>query len=127
MIRCKGRGKIGKQRKLQFDQIAMDAIKKWLSVRGDDDCPYVFVGKKKDKYHQISESTFNLWSERYFAPIVGRRFHPHLIRETRATTMVVEQGKDINSAKKLLGHESSETTQIYVIRNDENDSDDAFT
>jgi len=28
-IRCKGKGKIGKVRNLQFDQEAMDAIKKW--------------------------------------------------------------------------------------------------
>lgn len=120
-IRCKGRGKIGKVRKLQFDQKSMDAIKKWLSIRGDDDCPYVFATKKNDKYSKVNEATFNLWSEKYFEPIVGRRFHPHLLRETRATTMVVEQGKDINVAKKLLGHELSETTQIYVIRDDEND------
>ena len=28
--------------------------------------------------------------------------------------------------KELLGHESSETTKIYVVREDEEDADDAF-
>jgi len=58
--------------------------------------------------------------------IVGRRFHPHLIRESRATTLVVEQGRDIKSAQKLLDHKSSTTTEIYVIRKDEDNADEAF-
>jgi len=126
-IRCKGRGVIGKVRKLQFDQEAMNAIDKWLSVRGEDDCPFVFALKKNGVYKQTGETTFNSWSTSLFEPIVGRRVHPHLIRESRATTMVVENGKDIKSAQSLLGHKSSTTTEIYVIRKDEDDADDAFT
>lgn len=126
-IRCKGSGKTGKVRRLQFDEEAMVAIKRWLDSRGKDDCPYVFVSKGKDgTYHQISGETFNLWCKKIFEEIVGRRVHPHLFRETRATTLVVEQGKDITVAQKLLGHESSVTTNIYVIRKDEEDSDEAF-
>ena len=125
-IRCKGRGKAGKVRPLQFDDAARIAILKWLEIRGDDDCPYVFVAKHENKYKQISKNTFNSWTEGYFEPIVGRRVHPHLFRESRATSMVVEQGKDIKAAQKLLGHKSSTTTEIYVIRKDDEDSDDAF-
>lgn len=125
-IRCKGRGVLGKMRKLQFDQEAKDAIVKWLSVRGEDDCPYVFAVKSNGKYKQTGETTFNSWSTSYFEKIIGRRFHPHLLRESRATTMVVENGKDIKSAQNLLGHKSSTTTEIYVIRKDEDDADDAF-
>jgi len=125
-VRCKGKGVIGKVRRLQFDQKAMDAINKWLEIRGQDDCPYVFVSKSNGEYKQIGEATFNNWSNIYFEKIVGRRFHPHLLRETRATTLVVEQGKDIKTAQKLLDHKSSTTTEIYVIRKDEEDADDAF-
>lgn len=126
-IRCKGRGKIGKVRKLQFDQSAMDAIKKWLEFRGEDDCPYVFVSIHGDKTTQAAVETFNFWCSDILEPIVGRRVHPHLLRESRATTLVVEQGKDISVAQKLLGHNSSQTTEIYIIRKDENASDGAFT
>jgi site-specific recombinase XerD len=126
-VRCKGRGIVGKVRVLQFDQDAMDAIKKWLSIRGEDDCPYLFIAKQKGKVNQISSEGINRWCSSVFEKIVGRRIHPHLLRETRATTMVVEQGKDIKIAQKLLGHINSSTTEIYVIRNDENDSDEAFT
>jgi integrase len=125
-LRCKGKGKEGKVRKLNFDDVAMLAIKKWLDVRGEDDCPYVFVSMHGG-VKQSAENTFNSWADTYFSPIVGRRVHPHLFRESRATTMVVEQNKDIKSAQKLLGHTSSQTTEIYVIRKDEDNSDEAFT
>jgi len=126
-IRCKGRSKVGKVRQLQFSQDAMDAIKKWLEVRGDDDCPYVFVSSDKNGYHQVSETTFNLWCTTMLSKLVGRRVHPHLLRESRATNIVVEEGRSIETAQKLLGHESSETTtKHYVIREDIEDADEAF-
>ena len=125
-MRCKGRGKIGKIRKLQFDDEAMDAIKKWLKYRGEDDCPYVFVVKNKDKYKQVSETTFNDWCTTTFSKIVGRRVHPHQFREQRASDLVLREKKDITVAQALLGHLDSSTTEIYVIRDSTNDVDDAF-
>jgi len=126
-IRCKGRTVIGKVRQLQFGQDAMDAIKKWLEIRGEDDCPYVFVRKTKNgKCDQLSETTFNNWCNKDFEKIIGRRMHPHIFRESRATNIVVYEQKSIEIARKLLGHESSETTKIYVINNEESDADDAF-
>ena len=53
-IRCKGKGKIGKIRKLEFNEEAMEALKKWLEVRGEDDCPYMFVAKYGGKINQVS-------------------------------------------------------------------------
>lgn len=126
MIRTKGRGAEGKQRRLTFGQDAMEAFKKWIEVRGEDDCPYMFVNKNKSGCSQISEGGFNSWATHTFTPIVGRRFHPHLLRESRATQAVVEDGKDIKAVQKLLGHESSETTEIYVIRDDSDDIDELF-
>jgi len=126
-IRCKGRGKTGKVRKLQMDEDAFLAIKKWLEIRGEDDCPYVFVANQNDVVKQVSSEALNNWCGSLFTKIVGRRVHPHAIRESRATTMVVEQLKDIKIAQKLLGHNSSTTTEIYVVRKDSDDSDEAFT
>jgi len=65
-LRCKGRGILGKIRKLNFDEDAKLAIIEWLSIRGQDDCPYVFALKKNNKYEQVGESTFNSWSDTYF-------------------------------------------------------------
>lgn len=126
-IRCKGRSKVGKVRKLTFGKDVMDALNKWLEIRGDDDCPYMFVHKNKNGVTTpINGNTFNTWCSGLFTKIVGRRVHPHLLRESRATNLVAHQGKSIEVAQKLLGHESSETTNIYVIREDDGDASEAF-
>lgn len=126
-IRCKGRSRAGKIRKLQFGEDVMDLIKKWLDVRGDDDCPYVFVIKQKNgNTRQVSESTFNDWCSGLFTEIMGERVNPHRFRMSRATNLIVEEHRPLETAQKLLGHESSETTQIYVIKEDDGDADDAF-
>ncbi|WP_024348456.1 tyrosine-type recombinase/integrase [Lacrimispora indolis] len=126
-IRCKGRSRAGKIRKLQFGEDVMDLIKKWLEVRGDDDCPYVFVIKQKNgNTRQVSESTFNDWCSGLFTEIMGERVNPHRFRMSRATNLIVEEHRPLETAQKLLGHESSETTQIYVIKEDDGDADDAF-
>ena len=122
-IRCKGRGKTGKVRRLKYDEEAHEALVKWLEVRGDDDCPYVFVTKDHDRYHQVSMSAFNQWGSGIFTKLLGRRFHPHCLREARATDIVVAQGKRIELAQSLLGHNSSDTTKLYVI--DENAGDES--
>lgn len=135
-IRCKGRGQEGKVRKLQFNDTAKEAVGKWLKERAKwegttDDCEYVFVKRVKDKetgkyaVSQLSRDVFNYWCSDIFSKIVGRRVHPHMFRSTRATHMSLE-GKDIKVAQKLLGHESSETTQLYVIREDDDVLDGAF-
>lgn len=101
--RCKGRGKTGKVRKLSFSEPTMEAIKKWLEVRGDDDCPYVFVSRQNGSYRQLSESTLNKWAENVFSPILGRRFHPHILREAKATISVVEEGRNISGSSETFG------------------------
>lgn len=126
-IRAKGKGIEGKVRKLMFDECAMNAIKKWLEMRGEDDSPYVFVKKTKEgKVSQISTASFNYWCSEIFSPIIGRHMFVHLIRSTRATHLVVHDEKDIKTAQKILGHASSETTEIYVVRDEGDDADDAF-
>jgi integrase len=125
-IRCKGKGKTGKVRQLKFSDYSMDAFKEWVAER-DDDCPYMFVTKHDGEIKQVSESTFNGWSKNMFTQILGRRFHPHCLREAAATDIVVGQNKSIEAARALLGHESSETTKIYVCGVDqESESDELF-
>lgn len=125
-VRCKGKGRQGNRRSLFFSQKAMDALKKWIEVRGEDDCEYIFVSKYKGKIKQVSENIFNYWCKNIFSKVVGRRVHPHLLRSTRATDIVINDNKDITAAKKLLGHKSSETTEIYVVRDDEEELAECF-
>ncbi|MFQ3543657.1 site-specific integrase [Halobacillus rhizosphaerae] len=129
-IRAKGQGREGKQRKFSFDQKAMDAIRKWIEYRKEqienDDCPFVFASKKKDGYKQLSPNTFNSWCSEFSEVIGGKAVHPHLFRSSRATNAVVEDGLDIKKVQKLLGHSSSQTTEIYVVRDDSDDLDDLY-
>lgn len=125
-IRCKGAGKTGKVRKLMFGEEAMAALKKWLEVRGEDDCPYMFVAKIDGKYEQISMTSFNKWAQQVFTPICGKRVTPHSFRRSRASQAVVEDGIDIESVRVLLGHESSDTTRIYVMKDESDEIDDLF-
>ncbi len=69
---------------------------------------------------------FNHWCTNIFSKMLGVRVHPHLLRSSRATHAVVEEGKDIKAVQKLLGHASTETTEIYVVRDDSEDLDDLF-
>lgn len=129
-IRAKGKGKEGKVRKFTFDQKAKEAIAKWVEYRKtqfpNDDCEFLFVSKTKDGYRQLSANTFNLWCAEFSKILGGRPVHPHLFRSSRATNAVVEEGKDIKAVQKLLGHNSSQTTEIYVVRDESDDLDDLY-
>ena len=126
-VRAKGGGRVGVIKKLTLSQVAMDSLLKWLDVRGEDECQAVFVKKTKNgQVRPLHPSSFNYWCNEVFTDIVGRRVHPHQLRSTRATHLVVYDGKDIKSAQSLLGHQSSETTEIYVVRDSDDDVDDAF-
>lgn len=131
VVRGKGRGKNGKDIRLMISKDAMNAIKKWIEVREQevdiDGCEYIFVSKAKDGYKQISLNTVNLWVD-YFGDIIGRKINPHLIRASRSTHIVVDEGKDVRFAQRLLHHESSETTnKHYIIRDENEDLGDLFS
>ena len=76
--------------------------------------------------YKIGYSAFNDWCINEFSEIVGRRTTPHNFRRSRATNLVCYDHRALETAQKLLGHESSETTQMYVIREDTEDADEAF-
>ena len=129
-VRAKGRGREGKERRFKFNDEAMDAIKKWVEYRGtqvtNDDCPYLFVSKTKDGYKQVHPNTFNLWCEDFTEILDGKLVFPHLLRSSRATNAVLEDGVDVKAVQDMLGHKSSETTEIYIVREEEDLDDDLY-
>ena len=132
-IRAKGRGKEGKQRTFKYGLQSQEYFKIWLKERArktkefgiKDDCEFMFVHITKNGVSQVSPTAFNGWSET-FSEIVGRHIHPHLLRSSRATIAVTEEGKDIKAVQKLLGHQDSSTTEIYIVRDDTDDEDELF-
>lgn len=126
-IREKGAGEQGKVRRLTFGSCAMEAMKKWLEIRGDDDCPYMFISHYGGQARQVSETTFNTWFTNTISPIVGRSIHPHTLRASRATQAVVEEGKNVEAVKQLLGHEDQSTTlNFYIVKPDSEDVGELF-
>lgn len=119
-VRCKGRGKTGKIRKFIFTDYSMDAFKAWAESR-DDDCEYMFITSHNGKVVQAGETAFNYWATNDFSKILGRRFHPHIMREAAATIRSVEDGKSDKSIQSLLGHKDQSTTQLYIIRPNEDE------
>lgn len=125
-IRGKGAGEHGKPLKLMFGAEVMEAMKKWLEVRGEDDESALFVRKFKDgRVEPLKRETFNDWCSGTFSEILQRRFAPHDFRRSRAT-ILSEQGVPIEQIQKLLNHASSETTAIYILSEDEDDMEGLF-
>ena len=124
-IRCKGRGEAGKVRRLMFGETTMEALKWWLSVRGQDDCPYMFI-TKRGGVKRASRTVFNHWAANDFTEIVGRRFYPHLLRISKATVLSQEDGLDSKKIQKHLGHDNLATTEGYIVRDDSDDLDELF-
>lgn len=127
LVRTKGKSKAGNMRKLVFNDITKRAIEDWIAERGQDDEPSLFVRKMKSgKVEPLSRGTFNEWCSGLLSDIVGREIYPHLFRSTRATHLVIYEGKDISIAQNLLGHLDSSTTSIYIVNPNANNMSGAF-
>lgn len=125
-VRGKGAGENGKPVKLRFGDEVMEAMKKWMSVRGSDEEESLFVRKyKSGKVEPLSREVFNDWCSNVFSSIIGKKIAPHDFRRSRAT-ILSEQGVPIEQIKILLNHESSETTSIYILTEEDDDMDDLF-
>jgi site-specific recombinase XerD len=125
-VRGKGKGELGEQYPLLFDDKVKDYMKKWIDVRGEDDCEYLFVSNYNGKVSQISPSTVNYWFTEIFSDIVGRRVNPHITRSSRSTH-ILESGMDIKKAQQLLRHKDSSTTEkFYDLRQDKDDLSGVF-
>lgn len=121
-IRAKGSGKTGKIRKYKLGEETMQALRNWVDSRSDD-CPYMFVSKHNKEVKQATKSIFNQWAKSTFEPLLGRYFTVHDLRRARASSASIEDNMDIDKIKSLLGHANIQTTQGYIIKNEDEDTD----
>lgn len=136
--KCLVKGKGDKYREVYLNARAVVAVKNYLAERNDAN-PYLFAGGKSGVDNRKALSEKNAWwkdpdlvspdrpldagSVESICRRLGRRagvdkVHPHRFRRTGAT-MALRQGMPIIQVSKLLGHESIETTQIYLDITDE--------
>lgn len=120
VVRGKGRGVDGKAITYILTREVLAAIRLWVKHRRDTECEYLFVSESKKGAKQISENYFSTVCTRYLVPLCERRINPHLFRGSAATHFL-EQGLDIKSVKKILNHESVETTSSFYDLRDEDD------
>jgi integrase/recombinase XerC len=107
-------GKGNKNRYLPVGSKAIEAVRKWLKIRGNflrDDSQALFLSKlgKRISARNV-QSRLNRLSQRQS---LGQNLSPHSLRHSFATHLLESSG-DLRAVQELLGHANISTTQIYT-------------
>jgi integrase/recombinase XerC len=107
-------GKGGKTRQVPIGRKAVEALKKWMAVRGElaaPDEPAMFVSSRGTRIHpRTIQQRLKQWALQHGA---SRNIHPHLLRHSFASHLLESSG-DLRAVQELLGHADISTTQIYT-------------
>ena len=126
IVRGKGRSTDGKKLEYMFSLEVLPYIKKWLEVRGYEH-EYIFTTKHNGEIRQMSSSWADHFCSNTLSNILGRRINVHIFKNS-CITYLLESGIDINLVSKFVAHhESISTTQIYDLRDFEEEKNSIFT
>ena len=108
-------GKRNKQRVIPFGQELTDALGRYLEARREQfglrENGALFLS---DKGERMTGNQVYLIVRKYLTLVTSlKKRSPHVLRHTFATAML-NNGAGLESIKKLLGHESVDTTEIYA-------------
>lgn len=124
-------GKRGKKFRLYYDNDVQRLVKQYLSERGEDAFPQLFVRVyKTGERRPLSVSTFNEWCE-YFTSLLtikeGKYIHvnPHCLRHSRLENLN-RSGIPIEKLKTLANHTDISTTASYLAERTEEDIAEIF-
>lgn len=117
-------GKGNKERVVYLNDLCVDAIHNYLTVRPVDNVKYedkdaLFLSRKLQR---ISNRMVEILAKKYFekANLDYKMYTPHKLRHTAATIMYRDGNVDIRTLQELLGHASLSTTQLYThVKNDD--------
>lgn len=114
------KGKAGRERIVPLSEPAQDALKKYLDVRkehtgnDDKDNKWLFPSKTSNSGHLTRQRFAQLLKDlSKEAGIEDGRVSPHVLRHAFATHLL-NNGADLRSVQKMLGHADIATTQIYT-------------
>jgi len=114
-VRCIGKGR--KERSTPLRKDCVQALRVWLSERGGADSEPLFVSNRgdrlsRDAVERIVRKHAELASDTC-ATLNGKRVSPHVLRHS-AAMQLLQNGVDRTVIALWLGHESVESTQMYV-------------
>ena len=108
-------GKGDKQRLVPLGEVASDAVRAYLEVRGEpadtDSEDILFLNRFGRAISRVS--LFNLVKKQALVAGVRKEISPHTFRHSFATHLI-ENGADLRIVQEMLGHESILTTEIYT-------------
>ena len=113
-MQLKVTGKRDKQRVIPFGEELAEALRNYMALRDaevDRQSPALFLTAKG--YRIDRSQVQRLVRERLAEVTTLKKRSPHVLRHSFATAML-NNGAGLESVKKLLGHESLETTEIYT-------------
>ena len=107
-------GKGNKERELPIGRKAIEALEKWIEVRGNlakTNEPALFVSRFGSRISQrgVQQRLEKLAIEQGL-PV---HLHPHMLRHSFASHLLESSG-DLRAVQELLGHADISTTQIYT-------------
>lgn len=111
------RGKGGKERMVPLSPAARHAMASWLAVRDSNeswaDSRYLFPAASSSGHlpRQVFGRELKALAAR--AGIASEKISPHVLRHAFASHLL-QNGADLRSVQKLLGHSDISTTQIYT-------------
>ena len=107
-------GKRDKQRIIPFGEELKEALQEYIRRR-DNEVPRkseaLFVTKEGERMNR-NRVGYEVWKHLSRVTMLRKR-SPHVLRHTFATAMLNHEA-GLESVKKLLGHESLSTTEIYT-------------
>ena len=113
-MQLKVTGKRNKQRIIPFGKEMAEQLKQYINCRDEQIAKHseaLFLGKRGGR---ITESeVYNTVKENLSKVTTLKKRSPHVLRHSFATAMLNHEA-GLESVRKLLGHESLETTQIYT-------------
>lgn len=114
-VRCMGKGR--KERSTPLRRDCAEALRSWLAELGGQDADPLFVSNRgealsRDAVERIVRKHIATAS-RQCRTLATKRVTPHVLRHS-AAMQLLQNGVDRTVIALWLGHESVETTQIYV-------------
>jgi integrase len=114
-IRCRGKGR--KERTTPLTSQTVAVLRSWLKQRGQTESEHLFPSRRggilsRDAVEVLVTKHVTTASKRC-PELINKNVSPHVLRHTTAVQLL-EAGIDRSIIALWLGHESVETTQVYL-------------